>query len=284
MSALSINPVSVAISNGYYNPVRWTGGSRPQAPAQNPQEGMSRVSISREANEKLFTPELTTQYETTKAPSEGQRSLAVANFVAGNMELWKKIKKTFGIELVNTVEACFQREEMEIIFKALGDVPKQHLIGILSNVKANGLGLEMEVMQVKTNGKTVLGAYDKKQKRVYIFESCPLSDLRSTLIHEIGHAVHSFCTTSKTILLTAKKAGWTLKEFRSSYLAGNTLYPIVLQACTADAGAWADACERFSETELKKKRTLDGRYVLEAPAGHKAQAAYLNPLETFACL
>lgn len=282
---MRISPVNIAISNNSYNPVRWAnGGVRPQEPASPAQDGQSRVSISRQANEKLFTPELTMQYETTKTGTEGQRSLAVANFAASNMELWKKIKKTFGIELVNTVEACFQREEMEIIFKALGDVPKQHLAGILSIVKANGFGLELELMQVKTNGRTVLGAYDKKQKRMYIFESCPLSDLRSTVMHEIGHAVHSFCVTSKTILLTAKKAGWMLKEFRSSYLAGNTLYPIVLQAQPADASAWEDAFQIFSEAELKKKRTLDGRYVLEAPAQHKDKAAYINPLETFACL
>lgn len=282
---MRINPVNIAISNNYYNPVRWSNGCvRPQTTSTNSQESLNSVSISRQANEQLFTPELTMKYDTAKAPSEGQRSLAIANFAASNMELWKKIKKTFGIELVNTTEASFQREEMEIIFKTLGDVPKQHLAGILSIVKANGFGLELELMQVKTNGKTVLGAYDKKQKRVYIFESCPLGDLRSTLLHEIGHAVHSFCVTSKTILLTAKKAGWALKEFRSSYLANNTLYPIVLQACIADDSAWNDAYSRFSESELKMKRTIDGRYVLEAPASHKDQEAYINPLETFACL
>ncbi|MFA5928310.1 MAG: hypothetical protein WC838_03300, partial [Candidatus Margulisiibacteriota bacterium] len=151
-------------------------------------------------------------------------------------------------------------------------------------VKAYSLGLDMEMMLTKTNGKQVLGAYDKTHKRIYLFDGCDLDSMRQTLLHEIGHAVHSYCVDSKAILKTAKKAGWQLKEFRSTFLADNTMYPIVLQARDADSKAWEDALQIFSERELKNKRTADGRYVLEAPAKYLNRLEYQNPLETFACM
>ena len=284
---MRINPIHIGINNTY-NPVRWIKGPvRPQAGQTEP--GANHVKSGQQqvnhlVQERYFRPQLKTPYQTTTTASAGQKALAAANFAAANMDIWKKIKKSFGIELVNTVEAAFRREEMEIIMQTLAGVPRKHLAGIKSIVKARGLGLEMELMHAKTKGKTVLGAYQKTQQRIYIFESCPLFNLKQTLLHEIGHAVHSYCASPKTILKTARKAGWRLKEFRPSYLDNNAFYPIVLQEAPVNEASWEDAGFTFSEMEIKKKRTADGRYVLEAPVPYKDTPEYKNPLETFACL
>jgi hypothetical protein len=283
---MRINPINISISNAYYNPIRWVADKirpqRPQTVANNNAKGPHQVNTV--VDDRYFKPQLVTPYQNTTTAKPGQKSLAVANFAAENMDLWQAIKKTFGIELINTVEAAFSRPELEIIFQTLAAVPKKHLQGVKTIIKSYSLGLDLALMHTRATKRTVLGAYQKQQKQIYLFASCPLPELRKTLLHEIGHAVHSYCVSPATILKTAKKTGWQLKEFRPSFLADNTFYPIVLQTKPADAKAWEEALYTFSETEIKNKRTGDGKFVLEAPAAYRDHVAYQNPLETFACL
>ncbi|MFH1429876.1 MAG: hypothetical protein ABIH39_09075 [Candidatus Margulisiibacteriota bacterium] len=285
---MRINAVGIGINRSYYNPARWVPVfARPTGSEQtdNIQNGQHKVNHM--VNEQLFRPELTTPYQTTTTTEPGKAALAVANFSPANMDLWKQIKKTFGIEMIDTIEARFNREELKIVFNTLAEVARRnpsHLIGIDSIVKSFSLGLSLELMHAKANGKTVFGAYQKDQRRIYLFESCPLGNIRETLLHEIGHAVHSYNVSTKTIMKNIRKLGWTLQEYKQTFLANNTYYPIVLQACPADAHTWQQAYMAFTESMLKKKRTPDGRFVLEAPMRYKGRPEFANPLETFACL
>ena len=278
---MRINPISIGINNTRYNPVHWANSrahSRETQAQQQVNKQQARV------NEQLFQSKISTPYQTTKPTTAGQKALAVANFTASNMDIWKAIKKAFNIEMIDTVEGKFNRDELIEIFKTLAKVPKKHLEGICSIVKSESLGLEMELMHAKANGRSVLGAYDKAHKRIYIFNACPKSLLRKTLLHEIGHAVHSYTVSIKAVIKSIRRAGWKLKEYRHSYLAGNAFYPLVLQAKPGNEVDWEEAYNTFSEYELKKKHTADGRFTLEAPIKFSKSPVYKNPLETFACL
>jgi hypothetical protein len=231
-----------------------------------------------------YTPQLRVQYQTLQqTESPRQQAIVAANISAANMELWKQIKKQYGIELINTVEARFKREEMEIIFNTLGEVPAEDLKGVTSIVKCISLGLEMELLHARANGKTVYGAYDKAHCRVFIFETCGLAELRKTVLHEIGHAVHSYKVSPAVVLKTARKAGWQLRQFGAGFLNGNPAYPVILKEFPVGAPEWEEAYASFSEHELRQKRTLDGRFELAAPQSHQNIPAFKNPLETFAC-
>ncbi|MFC1478796.1 hypothetical protein ACFL57_04990 [Candidatus Margulisiibacteriota bacterium] len=285
---MRINAINIGISRSYYNPLRWAQVStRPIGGEKNDNIQNSQHKVNHMVNEQYFRPEVTTPYQTTTTVEPGKAALAVANFAPANMDLWKKIKKTFGIEMINTVEARFNRQELKIIFNTLAEVARRnpaHLIGIDSIVKSVSLGLNLELMHAKAKGKTVLGAYQKDQRRVYLFESCPMSKIRETMLHEIGHAVHSYNVSVKTIMKNIRKLGWKLQEYKQTFLANNTFYPIVLQPCPADNNTWHQAYSTFTESMLKRKRTFDGRFVLEAPKKYQGRPEFANPLETFACL
>ncbi|MFA5928309.1 MAG: hypothetical protein WC838_03295, partial [Candidatus Margulisiibacteriota bacterium] len=100
---MRINPVNIGISNSIYNPVRWVGsGPAPQASPGN-------------VTDQYVRSQLVTPYETTNTANPGSKAIAVANFAAADMDIWKTIKKQFGIELINTVESRFSRKELELI-------------------------------------------------------------------------------------------------------------------------------------------------------------------------
>jgi len=287
---MRIAPISVSMASIARNvfPVIWPTARHNVAETPNDQMGHvgGKHRVDTMVDDRLFRPNLNINYEkATSQPREaGQKSLLVANIAPQNIDIWKKIKKYFGIELINTVEACFNREEMQTIFNTLSEVPKQHLAGIESIIKSFSLGLEMELMHTKTHGKTILGAYQKGKKRIHLFKSCHISMMRKTLLHEIGHAVHSYCSSTRNILEIAKEAGWKLREFVKSFLAENTFYPMVYQEIPVTNDTWEAAYHRFSEQELRKMRTIDGRFQLESPSAQKNNLMYKNPLETFACL
>lgn len=265
---MRIDAVRSGISSGYSQPIWLTQ----KAPA-----------VNANPTEDYYTPQVRTPYETTqKQENPSRHAIKVANFPRENMDLWEDIKKQYKIELVNTVEARFSREEMVIIDQTLGEVPLSHLIGVASIIKCFSPGLNMELMLTRANGRMILGAYQKVKKQMMIFRDCPLHELRRTVLHEIGHAVHSYCVTPAQILDIAKQAGWILKEFQPTFMAQNTFYPMILQEKQAQETTWTQAGMIFSENELRKKRTLDGRYELHAPDTKKTIPAYQNPLETFA--
>ena len=193
------------------------------------------------------------------------------------------IDKEFNIKIKNTRDKRFNKTELIIIYQQLKKLPKEDVALIEEIVKNDTLGMELEMMEAKMNkNKEVFGAYDKENRRIYLFKDMDESTLRKTLTHEIGHAVHSHRVSLYDFLRFTLAMNWKIYRQEQSYIQGNLLYNIGTILKEVQFSSLDELVNHFDFNTIKKKSSKVGGYILKAPKEVEETYAYSNPFETFA--
>jgi hypothetical protein len=200
--------------------------------------------------------------------------------------LSKKIKSKYGVEVFNS-DIPFTEEELKLIYHTLADIPPEHLVGVKTIVKNRSLQLSMQEAPSSVFGKTfkekVLGAYDKSNKRIFLFEMDNNSQLPTVLKHEIGHAVHSYNMTYEGFFDFALRSGWNVAYHEQQYIPGNALYNLGMRKVVLSREEAFELMSHFDWETLRQNKDRFNKYILVAPEGRQNNPAFKNPFETFAC-
>ncbi len=194
----------------------------------------------------------------------------------------EEINKEFGIKIRNTREKMFNSSELHTILNQLRRLPAEHVALIEEIEKNGGLGLQMDLLDAKQQKREVLGAYDKNKRRIYIFKDLSEPDLRSTITHEIGHAVHSHAVSKETFFNFMNSVHWKIIQQEQTYIPGNQLYTLGYSEREITPNQWKELMNHFDWEDLKKKKSKIGGYILQPPKLYQETYAFSNPFETFA--
>ncbi len=198
----------------------------------------------------------------------------------------KKIGERYRMKVRNS-DIPFSEEELEMIYATLADIPPEHLFGVEMIVKNRSMQLSLQDAPsnvfAKTFKQNVLGAYDKDNKRIYLFEMENKAQLATVLKHEIGHAVHSYNMTYETFFAFALRTGWNVAYHEQQYIPGNTLYNLGMRKIVLSKEEALEAMTHFDWESIRQNKDRFNKYILSAPEGRQDHPAYKNPYETFAC-
>jgi hypothetical protein len=221
------------------------------------------------------------------APQEAQKTgkeLKLAPLGVAEQLVADQIEKEFNIKMKNTRDSRFKERELKIILAQLRRLPVNHVELVDEIVKNTSLGLELELMEAKQNKrKEVLGAYDKDNRRIYLFNDLSDNQLVRTLTHEVGHAVHSHQMHIGEFFKFMAAAKWDLVKQEQTFIPGNALYNIGYKESKVDKKNWKNLEAHFDWDAIKKKRANAGGFSFKAPKAGEHMYAYSNPFETFAC-
>ena len=198
----------------------------------------------------------------------------------------KKIEEKYKIKIRNS-DSSFSKEELEMIYATLADIPPEHLFGVEMIVKNRSMQLSLQdapsTVFAKTFKQNVLGAYDKDNKRIYLFEMQNKEQLPTVLKHEIGHAVHSYNVSYEHFFEFALRAGWTVAYHEQRYIPGNALYNLGMKKIHLSKEEALDVMSHFDWDSIRNNKDRYNKYILSAPEGRQDNPAYKNAYETFAC-
>jgi hypothetical protein len=201
--------------------------------------------------------------------------------------LAKKIQDDFKIKVLNSDDQ-FSEEELKVIYYTLGTIPKSHLKGVTTIVKNRSLQLGLQdaptSVFAKMHKNRVYGAYDKDNKRIYIFELDKPEQASQVLKHEIGHAVHSHNLSLKDFFAFMLESGWKVAYHEQHYITGNSLYNIGLKKVEVPNNEAMELVGHFDWDSIRNKKDMYSKYVLSAPKHLENSYAYKNPFETFASI
>lgn len=198
----------------------------------------------------------------------------------------KKIEERYKIQIRNS-DIPFSEEELKLIYHTLSEIPPEHLTGVKMIVKNRGLQLNLQdapsTVFAKTFKQNVLGAYDKDNKRIYLFEMENNDQLPTVLKHEIGHAVHSYNISYERFFAFALQSGWTVARHEQQYIPGNALYNLGMKKVVLTQEEAIGVMSHFDWESIRNNKDRLNKYILSAPEGRKDNPAFKNPYETFAC-
>jgi hypothetical protein len=198
-----------------------------------------------------------------------------------------RIKNKYGIDVFNS-DIPFTEEELKLIYHTLADIPPGHLTGVKMIVKNRSMQLNLQdapsTVFAKTFKQNVLGAYDKENKRIYLFEMESKDQLPTVLKHEIGHAVHSYNMTYEDFFAFALRSGWNVAYHEQQYIPGNTLYNLGMRKIVLSKEEALDVMAHFDWESIRHNKDRLNKYIFSAPEGRQGNPAYKNPYETFACM
>jgi len=199
--------------------------------------------------------------------------------------LAKKIEKDFKVKIYNS-DTPFDEEELKIIYYTLGQIPPEDLAGVNTIVKNRGLQLNLQSAPsgvfTKYHNNKVYGAYDKDNKRIFLFELDKPSQVENVIKHEVGHAVHSYNMKFEEFYVFMLRSGWDVAYHEQKFIPGNQYYNIGLSKVMLTKEEALEQVKFFDWDSIKNKQDRYGKYVLVAPEDKKDLYAYKNPFETFA--
>ncbi len=199
----------------------------------------------------------------------------------------KKIEKRFNVKVFNS-DIPFKGEELKGIYDTLAGIPSEHLKGVETIVKNRSLQLNLQDSPPGVFSKMykskVYGAYDKENKRVFIFELDSPAQVATVLKHEIGHAVHSYNIPFEYFFLFVLKSGWDVAYHEQQFVSGNSFYNMVMKKFIIDKRDALKLAKHFNWDSIRNNKDIYGKYVLSVPEAQRELYAYKNPYETFASL
>ena len=245
---------------------------------------ISPISVNSSGMQRLYTQVPTTQARlSASTPEETKAKLNFAPIGPGEQAIAELIDKEFNIKIKNTRDARFKKNELLVIHNQLKQLPDSDVSLIEEIVKNTGIGLELELIEAKmTKNKVVLGAYEKENRRIYIFKNMDDDSLRKTLSHEVGHAVHNHRMTVYDFLVFLQSTKWKMFRQEQSFITGNSLYNIGVSLVEVAQKEWSNLHQHFDFETIKRKTSKAGGYILRAPEKWQDHPAFSNPFETFA--
>ena len=197
----------------------------------------------------------------------------------------KEIERKYNVKVKNS-DIPFSEEELKMVYHTLGAIPPEHLKGITTIVKNRSLQLSLQDATANVFAKMhkdrVYGAYDKENKRVFIFELDRPDQLATVLKHEIGHAVHSYNMAFEEFFVFMLKSGWNVACHEQQYIHGNSLYNMGLKKVVLSKEEALKLVPYFDWDSLRDKKDKYSKYVLDCPEDKRGSYIYKNPYETFA--
>lgn len=197
----------------------------------------------------------------------------------------EEIRRKYKISVKNS-DNHFSEEELEAIYLTLESIPPEHLMGVKMIVKNRGLQLDMQTvpagMFAKTHKNRVYGAYDKLNKRIYIFDLDRTEQLPSVLKHEIGHAVHSYNLSFEEFYKFVLRSGWNVVRHEHQLIAGNELYNIGMRKVPLSKEEALKVMSHFDWESIHQNKAKLNDFMLDCPQEGRGQYVYKNPYETFA--
>ncbi|MEK6557659.1 MAG: hypothetical protein AABZ14_05095 [Candidatus Margulisiibacteriota bacterium] len=196
-----------------------------------------------------------------------------------------EIMRAFKIKVKNS-DNLFSEEELEDIYLTLKSIPPEHLSGVTMIVKNKGLQLNMETvpagMFTKMHKNRVYGAYDKSNKRIYIFDLEKREQLAAVLKHEIGHAVHSYNLSFEEFYAFMLRSGWNVVRHERQLIEENQLYNIGMRKIPLSKEEALKVMAHFDWESVHQNKSRFNEFMLDCPEDRRGDYIYKNPYETFA--